>query len=47
MLVGLAGMHNTALERQGLSCNYLAHHELKSVLTIIHIPKAMTTLTHG
>jgi len=38
VLVGLTGMHKTGCsERQDLSCTYLAHHELESVLIIIII----------
>ncbi len=37
-LVGLTGCtRQAALERQDLSCMYLAHHELESVLIIIII----------
>ena len=43
-------MQMIALERQDLSCTYLAHHELESVIIIIYYyanEPVTEVLTHG
>ena len=37
LTLGVYTYEQNALARQGLSCTYLAHHELESVITIITI----------